>query len=144
VNGRVVVDASVVFGWTFGEPDVFERAKAVLRALKTMRMLVPVSWQLEVTNVLLVKERQKRIDEPFVRRCLRHLEELSIDIDVAAATSSFDRVMPLARRHQLSSYDAAYLELSLRENTPLATFDGALRDAAKREGVPLFEDLTKE
>jgi predicted nucleic acid-binding protein len=142
VTGRVVVDASVVFGWTFGEPEVFDQAKAVLAALKTTRMLVPATWQLEVANVLLVKERQKRIDDSFVRRCLRHLEGLSIEVDVAAATSSFDRVMPLARRHQLSSYDAAYLELSVRERVPLATFDGGLKDAATREGVVLFEGAT--
>jgi predicted nucleic acid-binding protein len=50
--------------------------------------------------------------------------------------------MPLARRNQLSAYDATYLELAAREQAPLATCDEALRVAAKREGVALFEDAS--
>jgi predicted nucleic acid-binding protein len=44
---------------------------------------------------------------------------------------------PLARRHRLTVYDAAYLELAQREVAPLATLDDALTRAAKAEGVPL-------
>ena len=139
---RIVVDASVVFGWLLGEPGLFERARPVLLALKTARMLVPAIWQAEVANVLLVKERQKRLDEAAVKKCLRLLEELSVEVDTAAATATFDRVMPLARRNQLSAYDGTYLELAAREQAPLATFDEALRAAAKREGVALFEDAS--
>lgn len=139
MSTRIVVDVSVVFGWVLGEPGLFERAKSVLLALKHARMLVPAIWQAEVANVLLVKERQKRIDEAAVKKCLRLLEELNCEVDVWAATGTFDRVMPLARRNQLSAYDGTYLELALRENAPLATFDESLRAAAEREGVELFE-----
>ena len=136
---RIVVDVSVLFGWVLGEQGLFERANPVLLALKNARMLVPAIWQVEVGNVLLVKERQKRIDEAGVKKCLRFLEELNIEVDLGSATATFDRVVPLARRNQLSAYDATYLELALREKTPLATFDEALRAAAKREGGELFE-----
>jgi predicted nucleic acid-binding protein len=37
----------------------------------------------------------------------------------------------------LTVYDAAYLELALREALPLATLDEALAAAARAEGVPL-------
>jgi predicted nucleic acid-binding protein len=37
----------------------------------------------------------------------------------------------------LTIYDAAYLELALREGLPLATLDEALVAAARAEGVPL-------
>lgn len=139
MSARIVVDVSVVFGWVLGEPGLFERAKPVLLALQSARMLVPAIWQVEVGNVLLVKERQKRIDEAGVKKCLRLLEEQGIEVDLGSATATFDRVMPLARRNQLSAYDATYLELALREKAPLATFDEALRSAAKREGAELFE-----
>jgi len=142
VTARIVVDASVVFGWLLGEPGLFARARPVLLALKTARMLVPAIWQSEVANVLLVKERQKRLGEAAVKKCLRLLEELSIDVDTGAATGTFDRVMPLARRNQLSAYDATYLELAVREKALLATFDEALRTAARREAVTLFEDAS--
>jgi len=46
--------------------------------------------------------------------------------------------LSLAREHGLSVYDAAYLELALRRGATLATFDGPLRDVAKKLGVPLL------
>ena len=40
----------------------------------------------------------------------------------------------MARQQNLTAYDAAYLELALREALPLATLDGRLRRAAGRVG----------
>ena len=44
----------------------------------------------------------------------------------------------IARVQNLSAYDAAYLELSMRRAMPLATLDGKLRTAASTAGVPLY------
>jgi predicted nucleic acid-binding protein len=38
----------------------------------------------------------------------------------------------------VSSYDAAYLELAIRENLPLATLDKNLKKAAKQADVTLY------
>ena len=46
--------------------------------------------------------------------------------------------MALARQRNLTVYDAAYLELAIREALPLATLDRALENAAIAEGVALF------
>ena len=43
-------------------------------------------------------------------------------------------------RFGLSSYDAAYLELALRLQLPIATGDGPLRDAALASGVGIAGD----
>jgi predicted nucleic acid-binding protein len=51
--------------------------------------------------------------------------------------------MALARRHRLTVYDAAYLELALREVVPLATLDQALAAAAQAEGVSLVGEPTR-
>jgi predicted nucleic acid-binding protein len=48
-------------------------------------------------------------------------------------------VLALARQERLTAYDAAYLELAMREGLPIATLDQEIRDAAARVGVPLFE-----
>jgi predicted nucleic acid-binding protein len=45
----------------------------------------------------------------------------------------------LARTYGLSAYDAACLELSLRNRMPLATLDEKLRKAAKRAGITIFK-----
>ena len=41
-------------------------------------------------------------------------------------------------RYGLTVYDAAYLELALREGIDLATLDAELADAARAEGVSLI------
>jgi hypothetical protein len=45
----------------------------------------------------------------------------------------------LASAHQLSVYDAAYLELAQRRRLVLGCEDGPLRKAAKQSGVSLWE-----
>ena len=49
------------------------------------------------------------------------------------------QTLAMARLHQLSAYDAAYLELALRQSLPLATLDASLKRAAEAAGVPLYE-----
>jgi len=44
----------------------------------------------------------------------------------------------LARAHNLSAYDAAYLELAMRRGLPIATLDDKLKAAAAAVGVSLF------
>ena len=45
----------------------------------------------------------------------------------------------LAREHELSTYDACYLELAERMGLPLATLDSDLRKAASSAGVQLVD-----
>ena len=46
-------------------------------------------------------------------------------------------VVALARKHRLTAYDAAYLDLAVRLTAPMATLDRALADAALAEGLEL-------
>jgi predicted nucleic acid-binding protein len=46
--------------------------------------------------------------------------------------------MALARRYRLTVYDAAYLELALREGISLATLDSAFANAARAEKTSLL------
>jgi predicted nucleic acid-binding protein len=45
--------------------------------------------------------------------------------------------LAVARVRKVSAYDAAYLDLAMREAVPLATCDKALASAAKAAGVAL-------
>jgi predicted nucleic acid-binding protein len=47
-------------------------------------------------------------------------------------TLAFTKLSDLASEHQLSVYDAAYLELAQRRGFALACKDGPLRSAAER------------
>jgi predicted nucleic acid-binding protein len=48
-------------------------------------------------------------------------------------------VLALALQEGLTCYDAAYLELAMREGLPLATLDAQLKSAAARVGVAEFD-----
>jgi predicted nucleic acid-binding protein len=52
---------------------------------------------------------------------------------------SYDALFHLAELHGLTVYDAAYLDLALREGVPVASLDDALCKTARRAEVPLFK-----
>jgi predicted nucleic acid-binding protein len=102
------------------------------------RAHVPALWLWETANVLVQAERRGRISPAAIRTYLGLLEGLPISIDQPSTASVWHDTLALARSHRLTSYDAAYLELSLRRGLPLATRDKALQAAARLEGVPLM------
>lgn len=69
---------------------------------------------------------------------LQTLEQMPIDIDPPDPGDLLSRLPRLAHKHALTTYDAAYLNLALREKLPLATSDAALKKAALAEGVELI------
>jgi len=134
-----VVDASVTLGWCF-EDEVSEYAERVFERLnEDNRGLVPSIWPLEVASGLLVAERRGRITSAKVARTAELTSQLPVSIRDVGPELAFGPVLDLARGQKLSAYDAAYLELAMREGLPLATQNEALRAAAQRVGVPLVD-----
>lgn len=129
----LVIDASIVAAWAFVEEHV--NAELTLARVVTEEALVPALWWYELRNVLVIGERRGRLTEQETTRFLRHISGLRISSDRMPDELA---VMALARRHRLTVYDAAYLELALRADLPLATLDAALADAARAEGTPLI------
>jgi len=80
-------------------------------------------------------ERRKRISPARVDAVHRYLSALPIAIDTETNVRAWGAIKALARRHKLTLYDAAYLELGIRLSLPLASFDGALSRAASAEKV---------
>ena len=66
------------------------------------------------------------------------LRGLRVRLDDEMTPLAFSRLSELAAAHQLSVYDAAYLELAQRRRFALGCKDGALRTAAKHAGVTLW------
>ena len=133
-----VLDNSIVMAWSF-EDEVDKYADAVLERLADTRAVVPGLWPLEVANALLMGERRKRSTEAETIRWTGILAALPITIDGETNSHAWSDTLSLARGHNLSAYDAAYLELAIRRGLPLATIDGKLRTAAEAVGVALLE-----
>jgi len=132
-----VVDASIALCWCF-EDEATEATDQLLRRLQTTVAAVPSHWYIEITNVLALSERRRRITPADTAEFIGLLEALVIDADDETPARAFGRVLSLARSERLTAYDAAYLELAMRLGVPLATKDVALSDAATRLGVSVL------
>ena len=130
-----VVDASVAASWVLPDERHAVAERALARAEEDAAIAPWLLW-FELRNILMVAERRKRLEADKTEEALQLLARLSIALDDAPDELA---VMALARRHRLTVYDAAYLELSLRKGIPLATVDAALADAARSEGGALIE-----
>ncbi|MBK9441187.1 MAG: type II toxin-antitoxin system VapC family toxin [Comamonadaceae bacterium] len=128
-----VLDNSVVTGWYLADQaNAYTESIAVL--LENDKALVPALWQLELANVLKTACTRGKLSTDAARQILDTLALLPIDIYAGPAPGQ-RQLFELAMRHQLSSYDAAYLELALRFGMPLATQDHQLKAAAVTAGV---------
>ncbi len=102
------------------------------------RVIAPLHWPLEVTSVLQNAVRRGRIDAKDRDNAVATLAALAVDIDSKTNVQLWSATLTLVDRHNLTVYDAAYLELAIRRNASLATLDNALRSAAALERVMLF------
>lgn len=135
-----VLDNSVVMRWLFGDgkPLSARYASEVLDAMLAANAIVPGVWGVEVANVISRAEAQNLITEARSEAFLEMLAGVAIEVDEASAHHALSSVLNLARRYKLSAYDAAYLELALRQGVALATLDTDLRRAAKKAGVKIL------
>lgn len=123
--------------WCF-EDEATEFTDSLLNRLAEASARVPSIWFLEVANVLAISERKGRTNQAKITQFLQLLGDLPITVDAKTAEKAFTDVLTLARTHRLTSYDAAYLELALREGLPLATLDERLKQVAASLGIPLL------
>jgi predicted nucleic acid-binding protein len=130
----LVIDPSAILGLVLDD-EAADFASLVLAEIEVQDAIVPSIFWYEVRNVLVVNEWRGRISPEKTTAFLASLAELPIEI---ASLPSELGVLPLARDHRLSVYDAAYLELASRRGLALATLDRKLRNAAQQTGVKLF------
>ena len=131
-------DASLALSWAFDDEATPFTAK-VLKLLENVHAVTPALWPFEVVRVLAAAERRGRINAGQQTEFLERLRLLPIMIERRPAVWLGQQILPLARAYKLSAYDAAYLELAIREDLPLATLDEDLRTATLAAGVPLVE-----
>jgi predicted nucleic acid-binding protein len=137
-----VLDASVTMRWLFPDGKPADRAYA-LKVLDTMKQAqtgarVPVTWGLEVSNVIANAEARGLVREAQSEAFLDMLGAVDIGADSATFSRALSDTLQIARRYRLSVYDASYLELAMRESLPLATLDEDLQKAASKAGVKRF------
>jgi len=136
---RFVLDASIVLTWCFPDEEAQKAEEIAERIAAGERVIVPAFWRHEMLNALLVGEKRKRLTPELTRAFIDDLDRLPVDMDLPASSPVvFNATQALCRKHGLTAYDAAYLEIAMREKNALATVDEDLRRAAVAEGVQVL------
>lgn len=135
----VVIDSSVALSLVLPDEsgEIVAAIEAALR--KGAPCFVPAHWSVEVANGVLMAERRKRLTQADARAALNFLRHLPLQTDAELGRHAFAEIFSLARQYDLTTYDAAYLDLAMRRRAALATLDSALHKAATSAGVPIFE-----
>ena len=132
----IALDASVTAAWFFQDETTAE-VDAIFRRITDEGAVVPPVWSFEVANIFRTALRRKRLNQVGRRRCFDILLAMPIERE-AEADDLWTTTVALSDRHDLSVYDAAYLELAMRRSLPLATLDKELRAAAIAEGITVL------
>lgn|SRR5437879_812340 len=111
----VVVDTSVTMAWCFDDESTLYTEELLNWCAAGTGIHVASIWPMEVTNVLLNAQRKMRVTEERIQEFLDILFKLPIHIDSVMMKRAVYDIRKLAQAHRLTSYDAAYLELALRE-----------------------------
>jgi predicted nucleic acid-binding protein len=134
-----VLDNSVTMRWCFdGGNNAY--ADNVLETLVATvgEARVPVLWRYEVSAVLARAQKIGVLTAERVTDFLGTLEALNIVMDPHGVDRILTDVHRLAVSYRLTSYDATYLELALRENISIATLDEELRAACRATQVTIL------
>ena len=132
-----VIHPSVLVSWlTLNERT--SQADALLDQVEAKGALAPSLWRYEAANLLSGLRRRRQASEATLDEMAVALPRLRIAVDIETDLRLFGPIYVLSVRRNISVYDAAYLDLAIRRNLPLATLDHALRQAAHDEGTPLL------
>lgn len=137
----LVLDNSVAMRWCFkdgSEADLIYADKVLDSLTSDYTFLVPNLWHLEAANVVVRAQKREWLTAEQMHEFLDLVAQLPLTVDSQTAKQAISATILLAKEHNLSAYDAAYLELALRQQVPLATLDVDLRKAANKINVPIF------
>lgn len=128
----LVVDASMVVAWfVIGQATAHTR-KVLARAGSEV-LHAPPLLQIELASALVKLAHRRKITPAAIGDILTEFEALDLVTDRAPPTAR--TVASTCRRYALSAYDAAYFELAMRLELPLAAKDGPLVEAARKAGI---------
>jgi predicted nucleic acid-binding protein len=102
---------------------------------KEDEIFVPQLFWYEIVNVFKNLLRRKRCSYNEVMNLFPSLGAIRLTVDFETRVAYSQKLLQLCHDFNLSSYDAAYLELASRKKAVLCTLDEDLRIAARKNGV---------
>ena len=134
-----VLDSSVALAWVLPDESNPSLDRLCERLTDDMAIVPPV-WPLEIGNVLQVAVKRGRLHAKDMGRLIKELRALPIEIDGTSIERSFEETLALAKKYDLTTYDASYVELAQRRDVALATLDHKLRKACLSAKISVLPD----
>jgi predicted nucleic acid-binding protein len=131
----IVIDASVAISWLLDDESEFG---AALEPLRDVQGVVPAIFPFEVCNAIQSATLRGRISPKDAVAATKMLYEFDIEVEAPPTADMAARILEMCQTHDVSAYDASYLELAARRSAPLATFDRTLRVAARDADVTIL------
>lgn len=129
----IVIDSSYTLALVM--PD--EARPTSMPEVLRQSLASPMIWPLEIANAMRNSMRRGRLQGAQVDDLCERITQLEIEV-VSPAHDLPKKHFDAAQAHQLTPYDAMYLELALQWRGALATCDAGLAAAAQRAGVTVF------
>ena len=130
----IVLDCSYTLAMVMPDETRPRRREEVIDA----RLFAPTIWPVEVANALRNGLRRGRLVEAEVQAVCAQVEAFAVETSATPDVGVRQRYLA-AHAHDLTAYDAAYLDLALQRHCALATLDHQLAEAARRVGVPVLD-----
>jgi predicted nucleic acid-binding protein len=92
----------------------------------------------EITNIFAKLLKSKRFNYDDVYNLLPCLSAVRLITDFETGVNHSSKIFFLCDKYQLSSYDAAYLELADRKKAVLCTLNRRLKTSAKKHGIEVI------
>jgi len=102
-------------------------------------ILIPQMFWYEIANIFMNLIRRKRYTYDDVYQFYTPLAALRLICDNESGINYAEKLLLLCNDYNISSYDAAYLELAGRKKAVLCTLDENLITAAKKHGVTVLK-----
>jgi len=131
-----IVDASLAMTWYLVDEVNRQYGLQVLSSLAAREIHVPSLFIFELSNAPIMAQRRNRIDLDVLHEILDRVAALNIVVE-PTNLASIARMASLAQLHGLTCYDAAYLDLGIRTDLPIATLDKELLKAMKEANVEM-------
>jgi predicted nucleic acid-binding protein len=129
VYALIVLDASAALALVLAEDEGEEVAELINNTISINgQIFVPGLFWYEVGNGLLMAERADRITPRSSSAAISIFAQFPITTHQETDFPIYNRIMSLARDNGLTYYDASYLELAVRFEAPLKSFDTHLRN----------------
>ncbi len=133
----IVVDASVILAWLLDE-NAPEAPASIFDTLADEIVAVPCHWPLEIGNALRSQLKTGRLTAQDFLKVMDDLDMLHVRVDPPLHPDEIGPLVKFSVDHSLTAYDAAYVQLALRQHATLVTLDKNMRNAAQALNIPVL------